>query len=127
MNTRVPNEYNFEIEYRTPKSIAEIAEKKAIKWSAACNYRITLDEIKQQPTPGKLFRDNYLKLGKQRNVLISLDNRMIANLAVCVRAVTALQSHFRGNKGKPSAFKELQMLFNRCYYIECFISKASLT
>ena len=107
MNSRESNEYNFDIEYRTPKSIAESDERKAIKWSAACNYRITLDEIKQQPTPGKLFRNNYIKLGKQQNVLISLDNRVIANLAVCLKAIKLLQSIYRGWKGKRYASKAI--------------------
>lgn len=111
MNSREPNEFNFDIEYRTPKNIAESEEKKAIKWSAACNNRITLNEMKQQPTPGKLFRDNYIKSGKQQNVLISLDNRVIANLAVCLKAITLLQSYYRGWKGKPYTFEATVMVW----------------
>ena len=92
------NGFDFEIEYQSRPVSPSALEKK--RWVPTSSYSRTLKQIKEQSTPGELYRKYYIEFGRQENILKALDERTLVNYEGCARSVTLLQSKLRGNRGE---------------------------
>ena len=99
---RDQSDFNFAIEYDyeskpiTPLNAITIKKK---KWEPTSKYNRTLNEVRNQATPGELYRRYYLEFGKHEKNLAALAERTVLHHEVCAKAVLALQSRLRGRKG----------------------------
>lgn len=59
--------FDFDIEYRSLPATPSSYQMK--KWQPTSSYNRTLKEVKEQATPGELYKKYYLEHGRQANIL----------------------------------------------------------